>query len=89
MEIYQAINEANENIDLACSNPWKVQSLADGTYIVKRTATHSLRTYYLSYDPEYYYFIELKRGGLRIFKTLDAACNAVREIGQGKCEVIL
>lgn len=94
MEIYQAINEYRDIEDLGIEgiNPWHVRpdDRGDG-YIVTRKYSPALNEYYAVRDMGLMemFYIGLKRGGIRRFKTLDAACNTVREIGQEKVEVIL
>lgn len=94
MEIYQAINEYRDIMESEVEgiNPWLVSPCESGNgYVVARKYSSALNKYYASYDYGLFdiIYIQLKRGGIRRFKTLDAACNAVREIGQGKVEVIL
>lgn len=94
MEIYQAIDELLDINDSGHEGfePWLIRPDINGEgYIVARKYTPSLNQYYASVDvpQSHLVYIEKKRGGIRVFKSLDAACNAVREIGQLQVEVIL
>lgn len=103
MEIYQAAEEFNslENgNDIGfCKHlgPWRALRHPDVKgWVITRNVCESMplddmallsqrsNTYL-----DYYMFIEKQRGGWRVFKSLDAVANAVRQIGQSYLEVEL
>lgn len=62
-------------------NDWFISTIKDQYVIVSKTAGNNAS--------EWQTFIQTKRGEIRKFKTVDAACKAVREIGQSQVEVML
>lgn len=64
-------------------NVWCVKQYFSGYIVVKTDIGVSL----LNDNSLSFGFIEKQRGGRRVFKTLDAAANAIMQIGQLKFDV--
>lgn len=90
MQIFEAAQEYNLTSSHSSDKFWKVVKVSnewgDGYFVLKTNLGCQLTRVDSSRRDA---TITLQRGGPRIFKTVDAAVNAVKQIGQDSVEVEL
>lgn len=94
MQIFQAALEYKESSFDSSNKFWEVvaiQSLGDDSHVVGYfvVKTHLGRQFTRVDSSRRDAGITLQRGGPRVFKTIDAAVSAIRQIGQDSVEVKL